>query len=160
MPSHRSTPATKSVNANATTAPPYPSDGLPSRAARAGAVGTAHTLASSKPSRTLKGVRPLIEQLVDQIEARYAQAQEDMADPDVIGDRGRLAEAGRAYRDLEPAARLAEGGRGAPCGVRGRAAGRAGGGGRPPDDAAGAEELLEGGADAPEVREMLEPARR
>src|SRR4051794_2436559 len=142
MPSHRSTPATKSVNANATTAPPYPSDGLPSRAARAGAVGTAHTLASSKPSRTLKGVRPLIEQLVDQIEARYAQAQEDMADPDVIGDRARLAEAGRAYRDLEPAAKLAEEWR------------------RAADDAAGAQELLDEGADDPEVREMLETARR
>ncbi|MFL5836072.1 MAG: peptide chain release factor 1 [Solirubrobacteraceae bacterium] len=84
----------------------------------------------------------MIEQLVDQIEARYAQAQEDMADPDVIGDRARLAEAGRAYRDLEPAAKLAEEWR------------------RAADDAAGAEELLEEGADDPEVREMLETARR
>jgi peptide chain release factor 1 len=84
----------------------------------------------------------VIEQLVDQIEARYAQAQEDMADPDVIGDRIRLAEAGRAYRDLEPAAKLAEQWR------------------RAADDAAGAEELLEEGADDPEVREMLETARR
>ena len=84
----------------------------------------------------------MIEQLVDQIEARYAQAQEDMADPDVIGDRVRLAEAGRAYRDLEPAAKLAEQWR------------------RAADDAAGAEELLEEGADDPEVREMLETARR
>jgi peptide chain release factor 1 len=84
----------------------------------------------------------VIEQLVDQIEARYAQAQEDMADPDVIGDRVRLAEAGRAYRDLEPAAKLAEQWR------------------RAADDAAGAEELLEEGADDPEVREMLETARR
>jgi peptide chain release factor 1 len=65
-----------------------------------------------------------------------------MADPDVIGDRGRLAEAGRAYRDLEPAARLAEEWR------------------RAADDAAGAEELLDEGADDPEVREMLETARR
>jgi peptide chain release factor 1 len=84
----------------------------------------------------------VIEQLVDQIEARYAQAQEDMADPDVIGDRVRLAEAGRAYRDLEPAAKLAEEWR------------------RAADDAAGAEELLEEGADDAEVREMLETARR
>jgi peptide chain release factor 1 len=65
-----------------------------------------------------------------------------MADPDVIGDRARLAEAGRAYRDLEPAAKLAEEWR------------------RAADDAAGAEELLEEGADDPEVREMLETARR
>jgi peptide chain release factor 1 len=65
-----------------------------------------------------------------------------MADPDVIGDRARLAEAGRAYRDLEPAAKLAEEWR------------------RAADDAAGAEELLEEGADDAEVREMLETARR
>ena len=65
-----------------------------------------------------------------------------MADPDVIGDRARLAEAGRAYRDLEPAAKLAEGWR------------------RAADDAAGAQELLDEGADDPEVREMLETARR
>jgi len=65
-----------------------------------------------------------------------------MADPDVIGDRVRLAEAGRAYRDLEPAAKLAEQWR------------------RAADDAAGAEELLEEGADDPELRQMLETARR
>jgi len=65
-----------------------------------------------------------------------------MADPDVIGDRVRLAEAGRAYRDLEPAAKLAEQWR------------------RAVDDAAGAEELLEEGADDPELRQMLETARR
>jgi len=65
-----------------------------------------------------------------------------MADPDVIGDRARLAEAGRAYRDLEPAAKLAEEWR------------------RAADDAAGAQELLDEGADDPEVREMLETARR
>jgi peptide chain release factor 1 len=65
-----------------------------------------------------------------------------MADPDVIGDRARLAEAGRAYRDLEPAAKLAEEWR------------------RAADDAAGARELLDEGADDPEVREMLETARR
>jgi peptide chain release factor 1 len=84
----------------------------------------------------------VIEQLIDQIEARYAQAQEDMADPDVIGDRERLAEAGRAFRELEPAAKLAEEWR------------------RAADDAAGAEELLDEGADDAEVREMLETARR
>ena len=50
----------------------------------------------------------MIESLVEQIEARYAQAQEDMSDPEVIGDRTRLAEAGRAFHELEPAAKLAE----------------------------------------------------
>jgi peptide chain release factor 1 len=65
-----------------------------------------------------------------------------MADPEVIGDRARLAEAGRAYRDLEPAAKLAEEWR------------------RAADDAAGARELLDEGADDPEVRELLETARR
>jgi len=84
----------------------------------------------------------MIESLVEQIEARYAQAQEDMADPDVIGDRTRLAEAGRAYHELEPAAKLAEEWR------------------RTADDAAGAQELIDEGADDAEVRELLDAARR
>jgi peptide chain release factor 1 len=84
----------------------------------------------------------VIESLVEQIEARYAQAQEDMADPDVIGDRARLAEAGRAFRELETAARLAEEWR------------------RAADDAAGAQELIAEGADDAEVRELLDDARR
>jgi peptide chain release factor 1 len=83
----------------------------------------------------------VIEQLVEQIEARYARAQEDMGDPEVIGDRERLAEAGRAFRELEPAAKLAEEWR------------------RAADDAAGAQELIDEGADEAEVREMLDTAR-
>ena len=79
---------------------------------------------------------------MEQIEARYAQAQEDMADPEVIGDRTRLAEAGRAYHELEPAAKLAEEWR------------------RTADDAAGAQELIDEGADDAEVRELLDAARR
>src|SRR3954465_8671931 len=63
-----------------------------------------------------------------------------MSDPEVIGDRKRLAEAGRGYRPLEPAARLAEEWR------------------RAQDDLAGAQELLDEDED-PEVREMLETAR-
>src|SRR3712207_348941 len=63
-----------------------------------------------------------------------------MSDPEVIGDRRRLADAGRQFRALEPAARLAEEWR------------------RAQDDLAGAKELLEEGED-PEVREMLEAAR-
>jgi peptide chain release factor 1 len=84
----------------------------------------------------------VIEQLVDQIEARYVQAQEDMADPAVIGDQARLRDAGRAFRELEPAAKLAEEWR------------------RAADDAAGAQELIEEGSDEPEVREMLDTARQ
>jgi peptide chain release factor 1 len=83
----------------------------------------------------------MIEDLIEQIEARFAELGEQMTDPDVIGDRNRYAEVGRAYRQLEPAAKLAEQWR------------------RATDDAAGAEELLaEGGEDA-ELREMLTTAR-
>jgi peptide chain release factor 1 len=82
----------------------------------------------------------VIEQLVEQIEARFADAQRDMSDPEVIGDRDRYATAGRAYRQLEPAARLAEAWR------------------RAVDDEAGARELLAEGED-PELREMLATAR-
>ena len=50
----------------------------------------------------------MIESLVEQIETRFAELQEQMADPEVIGDRQRYAEVGREYRQLEPAAKLAE----------------------------------------------------
>src|SRR5437763_7777520 len=60
-----------------------------------------------------------------------------MSDPEVIGDRQRYAEVGRAYRALEPAHRLA---------VEYR---------RLADDAAGARELLEEDGEDPELREML-----
>ena len=50
----------------------------------------------------------MIESLVEQIEARFADVQAQMADPEVIADRGRYAEAGRAFNQLAPAARLAE----------------------------------------------------
>ncbi|HEV3094744.1 MAG TPA: peptide chain release factor 1 [Solirubrobacteraceae bacterium] len=83
----------------------------------------------------------MIEELIEQIEARFAELAEQMTDPAVIGDRNRYAEVGRAYRQLEPAAKLAEQWR------------------RAHDDAAGAEELLaEGGEDA-ELRELLDSAR-
>ena len=83
----------------------------------------------------------MIEQLVEQIEARYEQAQQDMGDPEVIADRARLADAGRAFHELETAARLAEQWR------------------RATDDAAGAQELIDEGGDDAEVREMLDTAR-
>src|SRR5919197_3015240 len=63
-----------------------------------------------------------------------------MADPDVIGDRQRYADAGRAFNHLAPAAKLAEEWR------------------REVSDAEGAEELLEEGED-PEMRAELNDAR-
>jgi peptide chain release factor 1 len=82
----------------------------------------------------------MITQLVEQIEARFDDAQRELSDPDVIADRNRYAAAGRLYRQLEPAAALAERWR------------------RAVDDEAGAREMLAEGEDA-EVREMLGAAR-
>jgi peptide chain release factor 1 len=82
----------------------------------------------------------MIESLVEQIEARYADVQAQMSDPEVIGDRNRLAAAGREFRTLEQAHKLAEQWR------------------RAVDDEAGAREMLAEEDDA-EVREMLETAR-
>ncbi len=83
----------------------------------------------------------MIDGLVEQIEGRFAELSEQMTDPAVIGDRERYAEVGRAYRQLEPAAKLAAEWR------------------RARDDAAGAEELLsEEGQDA-ELREELHSSR-
>jgi peptide chain release factor 1 len=49
----------------------------------------------------------VIEQLVNQIEERFADLEREMSDPDVIADRERYADVGREYRELEPAHRLA-----------------------------------------------------
>jgi peptide chain release factor 1 len=49
----------------------------------------------------------VIDQLVEQIESRFAELEREMSDPSVIGDRERYAEVGREYRDLEPARKLA-----------------------------------------------------
>ncbi len=79
----------------------------------------------------------MIEELVKQIEARFAELGEQMTDAEVISDRERYAEVGRAYSQLEPSATLAAEWRHAQ------------------DDAAGAEELLaEMGEDA-ELRQEL-----
>jgi len=43
----------------------------------------------------------MIDDLVEQIEDRFAELQRQMSDPQVIGDRGRYAEVGREYRELE-----------------------------------------------------------
>jgi peptide chain release factor 1 len=83
----------------------------------------------------------MIEGLVEQIEARFAELSQQMSDPAVIADREGYAEVARAYRQLEPAAKLA---------VEWR---------RACDDAAGAEEIIsEAGEDA-EMRELLRGAR-
>ena len=84
----------------------------------------------------------MIESLVEQIEARFAELEAQMSDPEVIGDRERYAEVGREYRELEPA--------------------RQAGGGVAPRRATtprAREELLaEDGEDA-ELRELLDEAR-
>jgi peptide chain release factor 1 len=83
----------------------------------------------------------VIRALVDQIEARHAEAQAQMSDPEVIGDRLRYAEAGRLFTQLAPAAKLADEWR------------------RAQDDAAGAQELIAEDGEDPELREMLETSR-
>jgi len=83
----------------------------------------------------------MIEQLVQQIEERFAALGSDLTDPEVIGDRERYAETGRAYSELEAAAKLAGEWR------------------RAIDDAAGAEELLAEDGEDPELRELLRGAR-
>src|ERR1700728_1444746 len=83
----------------------------------------------------------MIDDLVAQMESRFAELGEQLTNPEVISDRERYAEVGRAYSQLEPAAKLA---------VQWR---------RAQDDATGAEELLaEDGEDA-EMREELGGAR-
>jgi peptide chain release factor 1 len=83
----------------------------------------------------------MIEDLVGQIETRFAELGEQMTDANVISDRERYAEVGRAYRQLEPAAKLAAEWR------------------RAHDDAAGAEELISELGDQSELREELAGAR-
>jgi peptide chain release factor 1 len=79
--------------------------------------------------------------LVSQIEERFSQLEDELADPAVIGDRARFAAVSRSYRELEPAARLASEYR------------------RAADDNAGAHELLAEDGDDPELRALLESSR-
>jgi len=83
----------------------------------------------------------MIESLVEQIEARFQDAQAQMSDPEVIGDRQRYAEAGRLFNQLSTAAKLAEEWRHAKS------------------DAEGAEEMLAEGGEDPELRAEMESAR-
>jgi peptide chain release factor 1 len=83
----------------------------------------------------------MIDELVSQIGARFAELQSQLSDPEVIGNRERFTAASRAYRELEPAAKLAAEYR------------------RAADDAEGARELLaEDGNDA-ELRALLDSSR-
>jgi peptide chain release factor 1 len=83
----------------------------------------------------------MIEDLVAQMETRFAELGVQLTDPEVISDRERYAEVGRAYSQLEPAAKLAAQWR------------------RAQDDAAGAEEMLQEDGEDPEVRVELTEAR-
>jgi len=49
----------------------------------------------------------MIEDLVEQIESRFAELERQMSDPEVIADRERYAEVGREYRELQGAHELA-----------------------------------------------------
>ena len=80
----------------------------------------------------------MIDSLVSQIETRFRELSDQMSDPEVIGDRERYAQVGRAYRQLEPAHELAREYRQAA------------------DDAAGARGLLAEDGDDSELRELLE----
>jgi peptide chain release factor 1 len=83
----------------------------------------------------------MIEDLVKQIETRFAELGEQMTDADVISDRERYAEVGRAYRQLEPAAKLAAQWREAQ------------------ETVGGAEELLDEEGEDSELRDELTAAR-
>jgi peptide chain release factor 1 len=83
----------------------------------------------------------MIDELIAQIESRFDELQDELSDPDVIADRGRFTAASRAYRELEPAARLAREYR------------------RAVDDVAGAQELIDEEGEDPSLREELESAR-
>ncbi len=78
---------------------------------------------------------------MEQIESRFAEVQAQLSDPVVISDRVRYAAVGRAFRALEPAAKLAAEWR------------------RACDDAAGAQELLAEDADDAELRDLLSASR-
>jgi peptide chain release factor 1 len=81
----------------------------------------------------------MIEQLVEQIERRYAELEGQLADPEVLADSRRYAEVARSWRALEEAHRLAQ------AWLRARS------------DLEGAREML-GEGDDPELRALAEQA--
>ena len=82
----------------------------------------------------------MIEQLVEQIEGRFAELERLMSDPEVIANRERYAEVGREYRVLQPAHELAM------DWLKTR------------DDLEGARELLAEDGDDPELKKVLAEA--
>jgi peptide chain release factor 1 len=80
----------------------------------------------------------MIDELVSQIEARFGALQAELSDPEVIGNRERFTASSRAYRELEPAAKLAAEYR------------------RAVDDFEGARELLAEDGNDPELRALME----
>ncbi|MGZ4194666.1 MAG: peptide chain release factor 1 [Solirubrobacteraceae bacterium] len=83
----------------------------------------------------------MIDELVNQLETRFGELEGELADPAVIADRERFAAASRAYRELEPAAKLASEYR------------------RAADDVEGARELLAEDGDDAELRALMESSR-
>jgi peptide chain release factor 1 len=82
----------------------------------------------------------MIDRLVEQLEARVADLERQMSDPEVIADRRRYEEIGREYRQLQPAHELARKYRT----VR--------------DDLEGARELLAEDGDDPELKLLVADA--
>jgi peptide chain release factor 1 len=79
----------------------------------------------------------MLDQLVEQILTRFGELENELSDPAVIGDREKFTAASRAYRDVEPAAKLAAEYR------------------RVADDLAGARELLAEDSDDAELKDLL-----
>jgi peptide chain release factor 1 len=82
----------------------------------------------------------MIEKLVDQIEGRFGDLEQQMSDPAVIADQQRYAEVGREYRRLQPAMELASEWRT----LR--------------DDLEGAKELIAEDGDDPELKAVIADA--
>ena len=115
--------------------------------ARGAAPGPAPEPSETASARGLRGREPpvypscVIQKLVEQIESRFGELSGQMSDPEVIGDRERYAEVGRAYHALEPAHELAREWRAAAS------------------DAAGAREMLSEDGEDQEIRELLESSQ-
>jgi peptide chain release factor 1 len=82
----------------------------------------------------------MLDRLVEQILTRFGELENELSDPAVIGDREKFTAASRAYRDVEPAAKLAAEYR------------------RVADDVAGARELMAEDGDDAEIKELLRSA--
>jgi peptide chain release factor 1 len=82
----------------------------------------------------------MIDSLIEQIERRFSELEQEMSDPEVIADRERYAEVGREYRELQPAHALAAEYR------------------TLKDDLEGARELLAEDGDDPELRKVVDAA--